>query len=205
VNWSSGRRLALANPCACFLEPSHGPPRALSHLSCGAERRRARQNCSRPRGPTGAEIPRTSATQAIEAAVHGDEVEQITMLASGGVGPFAGGAFDERDPRLAPAFPRRRSSPPSSILCRRTGRLPRPRIVAAGGLAYWHEEPRLVHSYLRARPTVARACEAFTRIVGGDRRARARALAFRGALICHHGIPHINRGFPNIGPSRADL
>jgi hypothetical protein len=59
----------------------------------------------------------------------------------------------------------------------------RDRIVAAGGLAYRHEEPRLVHSYLRARPTVARACEAFTRIVGGDRRARARALAFRGALI----------------------
>ncbi|MER8436572.1 alpha/beta hydrolase [Mesorhizobium sp. M1393] len=37
--------------------------------------------------------------------------------------------------------------------------------LAAGGRAWWYEEPRLVHSFLRARKTVPRAAEAFTRIV----------------------------------------
>ena len=41
----------------------------------------------------------------------------------------------------------------------------RNRIVAAGGKAWWHEEPRLVHSFLRARSTVPRAAEAFSRII----------------------------------------
>ncbi|MBZ9766622.1 alpha/beta hydrolase [Mesorhizobium sp. CA6] len=39
------------------------------------------------------------------------------------------------------------------------------RILAAGGHAWWREEKRLVHSFLRARPTVPRAAEAFARIV----------------------------------------
>ncbi|UVK43152.1 alpha/beta hydrolase [Mesorhizobium sp. AR07] len=37
-------------------------------------------------------------------------------------------------------------------------------IVAAGGQATWFEEPGLVHGYLRARHTVARARASFTRI-----------------------------------------
>ncbi|MER8483065.1 alpha/beta hydrolase [Mesorhizobium sp. M1322] len=41
----------------------------------------------------------------------------------------------------------------------------RDRILAAGGRAWWYEEQRLVHSFLRARKTVPRAGEAFTRIV----------------------------------------
>ncbi|BCH13832.1 MULTISPECIES: alpha/beta hydrolase [unclassified Mesorhizobium] len=41
----------------------------------------------------------------------------------------------------------------------------RERILAAGGHAWWYEEQRLVHSFLRARKTVPRAAEAFTRIV----------------------------------------
>ncbi|WP_051070838.1 alpha/beta hydrolase [Mesorhizobium sp. STM 4661] len=41
----------------------------------------------------------------------------------------------------------------------------RDRILAAGGRAWWREEPRLVHSFLRARRTVPRAGEAFARIV----------------------------------------
>ncbi|RWI03674.1 MAG: steryl acetyl hydrolase [Mesorhizobium sp.] len=41
----------------------------------------------------------------------------------------------------------------------------RDRILAAGGRAWWYEEPRLVHSFLRARKTVPRAGEAFTRVV----------------------------------------
>jgi len=41
----------------------------------------------------------------------------------------------------------------------------RHRIVAAGGSAWWQEEPRLVHSFLRARNSVPRAAEAFARIV----------------------------------------
>lgn len=39
------------------------------------------------------------------------------------------------------------------------------RIVAAGGKAFRHEEPGLVHGYLRARHTVGRARASFTRIV----------------------------------------
>ncbi|PWK65718.1 alpha/beta hydrolase [Aminobacter sp. AP02] len=39
------------------------------------------------------------------------------------------------------------------------------RVVAAEGHAFWHEEPGLVHGYLRARHTVARARESFDRIV----------------------------------------
>jgi len=40
----------------------------------------------------------------------------------------------------------------------------RDRVVAAGGRAIWVEEPGLVHGYLRARHTVARARASFTRI-----------------------------------------
>jgi acetyl esterase len=39
------------------------------------------------------------------------------------------------------------------------------RVVADGGRAWWHEEKGLVHGYLRARHTVARARSSFTRIV----------------------------------------
>lgn len=39
------------------------------------------------------------------------------------------------------------------------------RVAAAGGRAYWYEEPGLVHGYLRARHTVGRARASFTRIV----------------------------------------
>jgi acetyl esterase len=40
----------------------------------------------------------------------------------------------------------------------------RDRILAAGGKAWWKEEPGLVHSYLRGRRTVRRAQESFVRI-----------------------------------------
>lgn len=45
----------------------------------------------------------------------------------------------------------------------------RDRIVAAGGRAQWIDEPGLVHSYLRARHSVARAAESFDRITGAVR------------------------------------
>ncbi|MDB5524110.1 MAG: esterase [Rhizobium sp.] len=41
----------------------------------------------------------------------------------------------------------------------------RDRIMAGGGKAWWHEEAGLVHGYLRARHSVCRARESFTRIV----------------------------------------
>lgn len=41
----------------------------------------------------------------------------------------------------------------------------RDHVVAAGGRAYWFEEPGLVHGYLRARHTVGRARSSFIRIV----------------------------------------
>jgi len=45
------------------------------------------------------------------------------------------------------------------------GEVYRDRVLAAGGKAWWHEETGLVHGYLRARHTVARARESFTRII----------------------------------------
>jgi acetyl esterase len=39
------------------------------------------------------------------------------------------------------------------------------RVVAAGGKAWWHEEPGLVHGYLRSRHTVGHARASFARIV----------------------------------------
>jgi acetyl esterase len=41
----------------------------------------------------------------------------------------------------------------------------RDRILAAGGKAWWFEEPGLVHSFLRGRHTIGRARAGFTRIV----------------------------------------
>jgi acetyl esterase len=41
----------------------------------------------------------------------------------------------------------------------------RDRIRAAGGKAFWHEEAGLVHGYLRARHSVKRARDSFSRIV----------------------------------------
>jgi len=43
------------------------------------------------------------------------------------------------------------------------------RIVAAGGQAWWRQEAGLVHGYLRARHSVARARESFARIVDAIR------------------------------------
>src|SRR5690606_32559286 len=39
------------------------------------------------------------------------------------------------------------------------------RVLAAGGKAWWFEEPGLVHGYLRARHSVGRARASFSRIV----------------------------------------
>ncbi|MDG4884261.1 alpha/beta hydrolase [Mesorhizobium sp. WSM4884] len=55
----------------------------------------------------------------------------------------------------------------------------RDKILAADGQAVWREEPRLVHSFLRARPTVPRAAAAFARIIDDI----ARLGAGDGALI----------------------
>lgn len=41
----------------------------------------------------------------------------------------------------------------------------RDRIIEAGGKAWWHEEAGLVHGYLRARHSVSRARESFSRII----------------------------------------
>lgn len=41
----------------------------------------------------------------------------------------------------------------------------RDRVLAAGGKAFWREEKGLVHGYLRARKTVTRARDSFSRIV----------------------------------------
>ena len=41
----------------------------------------------------------------------------------------------------------------------------RDRILAAGGKAWWYEEPGLVHGYLRGRHMITRAADSFSRIV----------------------------------------
>lgn len=76
------------------------------------------------------------------------------------------------DPTFSPLKDRDFSSLPPTVIVTAEcdplssdGEAYRDRIVAAGGRAAWREEPRLVHSFLRARPTVPRAAEAFERII----------------------------------------
>lgn len=57
----------------------------------------------------------------------------------------------------------------------------RDRVLAAGGKAWWHEETGLVHGYLRARNSVARARASFTRIVD--------SIAMLGRLEWTHPLP----------------
>ena len=76
------------------------------------------------------------------------------------------------DPTFSPLRDRDFSSLPPTVIVTAEcdplssdGEVYRDRILAAGGQALWREEPRLVHSFLRARPTVPRAAEAFGRII----------------------------------------
>jgi len=76
------------------------------------------------------------------------------------------------DPTFAPLRDRDFSGLPPTVIVTAEcdplssdGETYRDRIVASGGKAWWHEEPRLVHSFLRARATVPAAAAAFARIV----------------------------------------
>jgi len=83
-----------------------------------------------------------------------------------------GGAEAKGDPRLAPLHDTDFAAlPPTVIVTAQCdplsddGRDYRDALLAAGGRAVWFEEPGLVHGYLRARHTVGRARDSFTRIV----------------------------------------
>lgn len=83
-----------------------------------------------------------------------------------------GGGDYSRDPSYAPlSDPDFSALPPTVIISAECdplssdGEAYRDRVLAAGGKAWWHEETGLVHGYLRARHTVARARESFSRIV----------------------------------------
>lgn len=83
-----------------------------------------------------------------------------------------GGAERKGDPTLAPLHDSDFSALPPTVvfsaqcdpLCD-DGRDYRDALVAAGGRAVWLEEQGLVHGYLRARHSVARARDSFERIV----------------------------------------
>lgn len=84
----------------------------------------------------------------------------------------SGGADVSADPTFAPLRDSDFSGlPPTAIVSAECdplssdGEQYRDCIVAAGGRAWWFEEPGLVHGYLRARHSVARAGESFNRIV----------------------------------------
>ncbi len=83
-----------------------------------------------------------------------------------------GGADFSRDVRYLPLADKNFAGlPPTAIVSAECDPLSsdggayRDRVIAAGGKAWWHEEPGLVHGYLRARHTVRRARDSFTRIV----------------------------------------
>ncbi|MGN6145915.1 MAG: alpha/beta hydrolase [Mesorhizobium sp.] len=83
-----------------------------------------------------------------------------------------GGADFSKDPTYMPlADPDLSGMPPTVVITAECdplssdGEAYRDRILAAGGKAYWREEAGLVHGYLRARHTVRRARESFSRIV----------------------------------------
>lgn len=87
-------------------------------------------------------------------------------------GVRAGGLDVDRDPTFAPLKDSDFSNLPPTVSITAQcdplssdGEAYRDRILAAGGKAAWHEEPGLVHGYLRARHAVKRAGESFARIV----------------------------------------
>lgn len=93
-----------------------------------------------------------------------------------------------RDPSYAPlSDPDVADLPPTVIITAECdplssdGEAYRNRILASGGKAWWHEETGLVHGYLRARHTVARARESFTRI--------ADSIAMLGRQEWTHPLP----------------
>lgn len=84
----------------------------------------------------------------------------------------AGGRDVSRDPTFAPFADTDYSGLPPTVIVTAEcdplsddGRDYRDRILAAGGKAAWINEGGLVHGYLRARHTVGRARDSFTRIV----------------------------------------
>ncbi|HEV7253299.1 MAG TPA: alpha/beta hydrolase [Mesorhizobium sp.] len=84
----------------------------------------------------------------------------------------AGGRDVTQDPSFAPLADADFSGlPPTAIVTAQCdplssdGETYRDRILAAGGRAWWREEPGLVHGFLRARHSVRRARECFARIV----------------------------------------
>ena len=96
----------------------------------------------------------------------------------------AGNAYWSSDPTFAPLCDNDFSGlPPTVVITAECdplssdGEAYRDRIVAAGGRAWWHEEPRLVHSFLRARKTVPLAARGFCAHRCGLGRARQRRLA----------------------------
>jgi acetyl esterase len=104
------------------------------------------------------------------------EHREAPMLTTGDVEFYrqvrAGNAPQADDPTLEPLRDRDFSGlPPTVIVTAECDPLSsdgedyRDRILAAGGRAHWLEEPRLTHSFLRARKTVPRAAEAFAHIV----------------------------------------
>jgi acetyl esterase len=82
-----------------------------------------------------------------------------------------GGADFSRDVRYLPLADADFSGlPPTVVISAECdplssdGETYRDRVLAAGGKAFWHEEPGLVHGYLRARHEAGRARESFARI-----------------------------------------
>ena len=82
------------------------------------------------------------------------------------------GSDYSKDPTYAPlSDPDFTNLPPTVIITAECdplssdGEQYRDRMLTSGGKAWWHEETGLVHAYMRARHTVGRARESFTRIV----------------------------------------
>jgi acetyl esterase len=104
-------------------------------------------------------------THANAPALTSDEVEYYIKVRSGGDAPT-------NDPTFVPMHDADFAElPPTVIITAECdplsdeGGLYRDVIRQAGGKAHWHDEPGLVHGYLRARTTVARAADSFERIV----------------------------------------
>jgi acetyl esterase len=84
----------------------------------------------------------------------------------------SGGNMPKNDPRFSPLSDRDFTDLPPTVLITAQcdplasdGEAYHDQIARAGGKAWWHEEPGLVHGFLRARHSVTRARAAFTRII----------------------------------------
>lgn len=135
----------------------------LAHATRGADRPASGQVLIYPAlggGEHGGSWQRHARAPLLSAA----EVEAYRLMRAGGRPPVADPSFEPLEDMDYAGLP------PTVVITAECdplssgGEIYRDRIQAVGGACVWREEPRLTHSFMRARPVSRRARDAFARI-----------------------------------------